>query len=221
MTDKRDCLFFVADTNMANVVDGFISRGHLEGRIGCRDFSFDFEEDVLEAPKLGMGADGGIYKYCHSLLQENGYMDTHKRLIVMLDQQFGGEQPAADVRAEILGRLQSNGWGNDNADVVVIDPELEVWIWQDSPHVQTAVGFHGPGSLRDALKNESEWPDGQAKPRDPKGLFKKVCRQYRTVYSPALYRDIVEKVSVRNCSDAAFQQLVATLCRWFPVGGAE
>lgn len=218
MTDKRDCLFFVADTNMANVVDGFLSRGHLQGRIGCRDFLFDFDSDVLEAPRLGMGSDGGIYRYCHSLLQENGYMDTHERLIVMLDQQFGSELPASTVREEILGRLRANGWGDDKADVVVIDPELEVWIWQDSPHVHAAVGFADAGSLREALKNDSDWPDGHVKPLQPKELFQAVCRRYRTVYSPALYRDIVERVSVRSCTDAAFQQLVATLCRWFPAG---
>lgn len=216
---KRDCLFFVADKAMANVIDGFMSRGQIEGRIACRGFRFDFDEDIVEAARLGMGHDGGVFKHCHRMLQENGYMDTHERLVVMLDQQFGGERPAAEIRNEILEQLQSNGWGGDRADVVVIDPELEVWVWQDNPHVAAALGYSGNNSLREALRKTNEWPDGQHKPTQPKELFKDVCRRYRTPYNSSLYRDIVEQVSVKHCKDTAFQQLVATLQRWFPIGG--
>ncbi|QDU76845.1 hypothetical protein Pan97_39020 [Bremerella volcania] len=217
--DKRDCLFFVADQAMGDIVDGFISKGHLDRRLGCRDFRFQFEKDILEAPRLGMGADGGVFKYCHTLLQENGYMESHERLIVMLDKKFGGERPAEEVREEILDRLQVNGWGNDTADVVVIDPELEVWVWQDHPHVQSTLGYRGPGSLRDALREDGEWPDGHDKPLRPKDLFKAVCKRCRTAYNSSLYRDIVEEVSIRRCKDPAFHQLVGTLQRWFPIGG--
>ncbi len=121
---KRDCLFFVADAAMAAVVDGFLARGHLDQRIGRREFDFDFELDMLVGSRLGGYTDGGIYKHCHRLLQENGYMETHEHLIVMLDQQFGGDRPAAEVREETLGRLQANGWSEDRADVIVIDPRV-------------------------------------------------------------------------------------------------
>jgi len=39
----------------------------------------------------------------------------------------------------------------------ILDPELESWIWQDSPQV-AVVGFTG-GLLRDALRNEGQWRD--------------------------------------------------------------
>ncbi|MEP3480582.1 MAG: hypothetical protein ABJZ55_15135 [Fuerstiella sp.] len=204
---------------MGDVVDGFLSKGHLEGRLGCRQFQFEFDLDVLEAARFGMGCDGGVFKHCHRMLQENGYMDTHERLVVMLDQQFGGELPAAEVRAEILERLKVNGWGDDRADVVVIDPELEVWIWQDSPHVQTALGYNGTGSLRDALKDDDRWPEGSDKPNQPKDLIKQLCREHRTPYSSAIYRDVVEMVSAQHCQDPAFRQLTESLRRWFPIGG--
>lgn len=216
--EKRDCLFYVADRAMADVIDGFMARGQLEGRIGCRSFRFDFDEDVLEAARLGMGHDGGVFKHCHRMLQENGYMETHERLVVMLDQQFGGERPADEIRGEILERLQSNGWSDDKADVVVINPELEVWVWQDNPHVTAILGYSGGGSLRDALLNTKEWPEGQHKPTNPKDLFKAVCRRHGTPYNTSLYRDIVERVSVRHCTDPAFQQIAGTLQRWFPIG---
>jgi len=221
MPEQRDCLFLVADSAMGNVVDGFLSKGHFEGRIGCRQFEFDFDKDVLEAPKLGMGADGGIYKHCHRMLQENGYMESHRRLVVLCDQQFGSEVPAAEVRTEILDRIQKNGWGDDKADVVVIDPELEIWIWQDSPHVQKAIGFNGPGSLRELLREDGSWPDGRIKPSEPKELFRQLCHRYKTPFSSALYRDVAENVSALGCSDPAFKQLLHTLCRWFPIGDAS
>jgi hypothetical protein len=216
---ERDCLFFVADAAMADVIDGFMSRGHIDRRIGCRQFAFEFEKDLLVGSKLGGYTDGGVHMHCHRLLQENGYMESHRRLVVMLDQQFGGERPAAGIRAETLGRLCSNGWGDDRADVIVIDPELEVWIWQDSPHVANAVGYSGIASFRESVLNDQEWPDGRDKPLRPKELFQQLCRRHRTPYSSALYRDVVKRVSVRNCNDPAFQQLVETLQRWFPMGG--
>lgn len=219
MSVKRDCLFLVADGAMGSVVDGFLSKGHLEGRLGCRQFEFDFDEDVLESPRLGLGADGGIHKHCHRMLQENGYMETHEKLVVMCDQQFGSERPAEEVRNEILEALRRNGWGDCRADVVVIDPELEVWIWQDSPHVEQVLGYSGAGSLRDELKHGGEWPEGNDKPCHPKELIQQLCRKYRTPYSSAIYREISELVSVKQCKDPAFQQLVATLRFWFPRSG--
>jgi hypothetical protein len=216
--DKRDCLFFVADNAMADVIDAFLSRGFLETRIGCRDFRFNINEDMLIGTAMGGYSDGGMHMHCHALLQESGYLNSHNRVVVMFDKKFGGERPASEVREEALGRLRANGWAGDTADVVVIDPELEVWIWQDSPHVHETVGHAGERSLRDELKNETEWPDGFQKPLQPKALFREVCKRNRKGYSSSLYRDIVKKVSVKNCSDPAFQQLAFTLRRWFPVG---
>jgi hypothetical protein len=216
---SRDCLFFVADGTMAEVIDGFLSRGHFPGRLGCRDFEFSFDDDILVGTHFG-ATDGGMHKYCHALLQENGYMESHQHLVVMLDQKFGGERPAAEVREEVLANLQQCGWA-DRADVVVIDPELEVWVWQDNPHVERAVGYSGRTKLRELLNNDDEWPGGRDKPIQPKDLFKAVCKRFKQSYSPSLYRDIVEKVSIAGCTDQAFHQLVASLVRWFPIGEAQ
>lgn len=218
--NKRDCLFFVADNAMADVIGGFLGRGHIESRIGCREFQFRFADDMLIGPAFGGYTDGGMHMHCHRLLQESRYMNSHQHVIVMFDKKFGGERPASEVREETMSRLQANGWSDGAADVVVIDPELEVWIWQDSPHVQAIVGHRGERSLRDSLKTATEWPGGHDKPLQPKVLFRNVCKRNRTSFSSSLYRDIVEKVSVKQCKDPAFQQLAETLRRWFPIGGA-
>lgn len=44
-----------------------------------------------------------------------------------------------DLTRRAEARLTGD-WGSD-ARVLVIDPELEVWVWSDSPHVAPALGW--------------------------------------------------------------------------------
>lgn len=213
---KRDCVFLLADSTMADVVDGFLGKGHLEGRLGCRTFQYEYAKDILVDVTHG-NTDGGLHRRAHEILRENGYLTSHEHAVVMLDQRFGGERPAAEVREEILENLHASGWGGDRADVIVIDPMLEVWIWQDSTHVERAVGHRRPPPLRHALAEGGQWPEGQHKPPQPKELLKSVLRRTGVPFSSDVHREVAENVSGKGCTDPAFALLVETLRRWFPV----
>ena len=39
-------------------------------------------------------------------------------------------------------RLAANGW-NDRAKAIVVDPELESWVWADSRVVEDVLGWPG------------------------------------------------------------------------------
>jgi len=212
----RDCVFLLADSTMAEVIDGFLSRGHLEGRIGCRTFAYEYQADVVVDVAHG-NTDGGVHRRAHQILREHGYVTTHQHAVVVLDQKFGGQRPAAEVREEILRNLRANGWPGDRSEVIVIEPELEVWMWQDSVHVEAAVGYRRPPSLRDFLGRDDLWPRGDAKPPQPKTLLKSVCRHNAVPYSAAVHREIAENIRVKDCRDDAFRRLVDTLRRWFPL----
>jgi hypothetical protein len=123
---KRPCVFLVADGTMAQVLNRFLSRGYLEDRLGCRTFDFDFQQDVVVDVRNG-NTDGGIHRRAHQLLR--CYLPFYQNAIVILDKNFGGRLPAAVVREEILNNLLRNGWSAECVEVVVIDPELEIWLW--------------------------------------------------------------------------------------------
>ena len=53
---------------MAQVLKSFLSRGYLEGRLGCRTFDFDFQQDVVVDVRNG-NTDGGIHRRAHALLR--------------------------------------------------------------------------------------------------------------------------------------------------------
>ncbi|MEN8217565.1 MAG: hypothetical protein ABFS56_14585 [Pseudomonadota bacterium] len=68
------------------------------------------------------------------------------------------------------------GWEKDRFVVIVIDPELEAWMWQDNPHIAKAFGFNKSSSLRDWLCSQGLWPLDSPKPPDPKLAFEKTLK---------------------------------------------
>ena len=212
---KRPCVFLVADGTIAQVLKSFLSRGYLEDRLGCRSFDFDFQQDVVVNVRNG-NTDGGIHRRAHELLRR--FIHSHQNAVVMLDKNFGGRLPAPVVRGEILHNLLHNGWSAECVEVVVIDPELEVWLWQrGNPHIVRAFKYNGSASLEEFLEIEGLWPSAAGKPAKPKDATGLLLRRYRAGPPMVVYARIVESISVSGCQDPAFNLLVAALRRWFPV----
>lgn len=208
----RDCIFYVADQNMAETFTGFLNRPNFHLSMGCGAFQFD---PLLDIARAKGKTDGGLWRHAGSLCK--GYLKTHHKLVVALDRDFGGSPGQTQIRKEIAQQLLSAGWQQSQFIVLVIDPELEQWIWQDNIHVESALKYTRPPSLRAFLAQTGDWPAGQDKPTDPKAAFEKcVVRQLRGNRSSSLYRKIAANVSVTNCRDAEFQSLRQQLQVWFP-----
>lgn len=125
-----------------------------------------------------------------------------------------GEQ----LEGEIEKRL-SNHW-DDRAAAVVIDPELENWLWADSPHVAKELGWQGGmPELRAWLRDHELLSEGQSKPADPKTALEQVLRFTHRRNSGALHETLASRVSFQRCVDPAFLKLQVTLGRWFPITG--
>jgi hypothetical protein len=136
----------------------------------------------------------------------------------MLDQHFGGRLPAAIVRREILNNLWRNGWSAECVEVVVIDPELEVWLWQrGNPHIARAFRYNESVSLEAFLEAEGFWSAAALKPTRPKEAARLLLQRYRGGAPMVVYARIIENISVSGCQDPAFNLLVAALQRWFPL----
>ncbi len=212
----RELVILTADGTMNAVVSAFFSRQMWHMTLACGAFDLWPEQDIFNQPG---NTDGAVHTRAHEILRP--YLNTHRRALVLLDWQFGGERPAIEVRDEILGNLRHSGWRQPEKDceVIVIDPELEVWLWQDNPNVAQAVCFPD-GGLREHLRTQGIWPAGQLKPTNPKDTMQDLIRKHRAGAFMAVYSKIARSVGGSKCQDASFGQLRAALQTWFPAEGA-
>ena len=208
---SRELVILVADGTMRAVFATFFQRP-FHHSFACAPFDFKPSLDLFHDP---LNTDGGVHKRCHDILRR--YLTTHRRALVVIDQQFGAERAAEEVRLEIEHRLNANGW-QGRAAAVVIEPELEVLLWQDNVNVERALRHSGE-SLRRLLAKDGRWPEGTPKPSAPKELIQKLIRSNHAGPPAVVYSEIAKKVSTAGCVDQAFHRVRDTLRGWFPAGG--
>lgn len=211
----EDCIFLVADKQMESVFKGFLKeRNNYHVSLGTRPFTCEIKADRA-------GNDPGLYMRSHELLRP--YCHTHQHAVVVLDQDWQGAPEVETIRTKIKNDLVENGWHGENVEVIVIDPELEIWLWQDSPHIANVFQFdyYPHPSLRSWLEHKGMWASAQLKPTKPKKAFELLSVEARIPHSGAIYSKIVQRVSVSGCTDTAFRLLLETLQRWFPPEGGR
>jgi hypothetical protein len=121
------------------------------------------------------------------------------------------------VENEVAAKLASNGWP-DRSAAIVIAPELENWLWSESPEVANALGWANQfPSLPQWLQQNGLWHAGELKPREPKTAVERALAHVRKPRSSVIYGDIAKRVSLRHCRDDAFAKLRTVLRQWFPV----
>lgn len=205
----RDCIFLVADSNMRACVEGFLGRPAYDKRLRTGPFQFDPLQDMLVG-----GNDPGVYERAHEVLRS--FRSTHNHAVVILDNQWDGSPGPDQIAADVRDKLVTDGWRAAAIAVIVIDPELEAWFWQDSVHIEKAVAHVGPTTLRAKCEQDGTWPADRAKPTDPKGLLETMLERANRPRSSSLYREVTSVVTVRSCKDPAFQSLCDHLRLWFP-----
>ncbi|WP_025321804.1 methylation-associated defense system protein MAD4 [Deferrisoma camini] len=202
-----DLVCVVADKNIEAVISTLV--GERRRSIGLREFSVEVHVHPLRDP--GCYRDGP--EFLRGLLG-----DTPSRGLLVFDQAWEGNPhpSAADTERAVREQFAALGIA-DRAEVVVVEPEIEAWVWSRSPHVERVLGWAGARPpLREWLKTRGLWPEDRAKPEDPKATVEDALREKRIPRSSALYRELAEKVTLRGCQDAAFGRLCDVLRRWFP-----
>ena len=132
----RPILFVFADSQCATTVRGVLDdekrRHH---RLGCAPFDFDPTLDVLQHPEH----DPGLYDHGAMLLQVQMRKQPFERVVIILDEAWdsspGKAKIEAKIYADVVAALKCDP---GNVAVICIQPELEAWIWQDSPIVEDA-----------------------------------------------------------------------------------
>lgn len=203
----RDCIFLLADKNMQATFEGFLTRPAFYRSLECSEFAFDL---IVAAGDN----DPGLYTRGHELLRP--FQISHRHAVVVLDAQWDGTPGKEAITEHLTANIQATGWKADLFVVIVIDPELENWIWQRNKHVAQGMGFSDSYELMADSDVQEAWPQGQAKPASPKEILETLLRKKRIPRSSSIYKQITSQVSIRNCQDSAFQRLVEKLRTWFP-----
>ena len=138
--------------------------------------------------------------------------------LLIFDHEGSGREASApqELQEAINEEFGGSAWG-DRARAIVLAPELEAWIWGDSPHIDEVAGWanRDPG-LRPWLIERGYLEEGQAKPADPKEAFQAALRKAGMPRSASLYEKMARRVSLLHCTDPAFLEFRSLLSTWFP-----
>ena len=201
----KDLVILAADKDLEFALRGMLSRPKA---LGMRTV----EEDIFVHPEHDPAC----------ALRGVGFLDNlseqyHYGLLIF-DYEGSGKEATApqELQKNLNAEFVSSKWG-ERARAIVLSPELEIWIWSDSPHVDEVVGWKNRNpKLRPWLIEQGWLQQGEAKPTQPKEAFEAALRKVRKPRSASLYHQIAERVSLRRCTDTGFLELKGILSNWFP-----
>lgn len=221
-TAPTECVFLVADNSMEAAFETFLGDGGAFPKLATRPFAYR----IINVPGEN---DSDLCFEPDRVLSEQGVVpDPDTRLVVVFDQKYNRVPPADESRVKSSQRLKHAGWQPGQFHVTVISPELEAWMWHDADApmrvVEDAFRYDRVkrgGPLRDRLAQQDQWPVGVPKPPRPKAAFEWTSQQFKGVSIQITVREIVARVGITHCQDAAFQELREVLASWFPPAWLE
>jgi hypothetical protein len=199
----KDLIVLVADKNMEAAFKGLLSRTQA---FGVRQFSFDIFVHPYRDP--GCRLEGANFLRHFARQYQYG--------LIVYDREGSGGSESRELLEELgESKLQQIGW-EGRGKVIVIDPELEVWVWKRSPHLANALGWtEGENVLRNWLVQQGFAQDETAKPHRPKEAMEAALRQVKKPRSSSIYQQIAERVSLQGHVEPAFLKLRTLLLAWF------
>ena len=128
---EKDLLVLVADRDMELALRELLKRPLA---LGIRNLSFDFY--------LHPNRDNGCFTSAHEFLR--AFPGQYRYTLIVFDKAGSGQEQRtiSEIEGDLKSRLSKNGWKN-KSEVIVIEPELEIWIWSDSPNVDISLGWAG------------------------------------------------------------------------------
>ena len=197
-------IILVADLDIENCVREVILR--LQSSKEVLPFQFKIVRHPLRDPG------------CYSNPQEylRSYLHSHQFGMVLLDRDGSGkEKEASDViESTIASKLDRNGWMGRSA-CMVIEPEIENWLWVASDAVAKILGWSEMSALRAYLESNGFWPNDISKPPKPKEAIQFAMRKSGTRFTPAIHQSIAAKASFKSCSSPSFQKFKDTIVHWY------
>lgn len=209
---QKDLIVLAADRDAENVVTGLLECRRAS--LGIAAVTFDCQRHTMR--------DSGCRRQAPEFLRL--FQRTHRHCLVLFDRHgCGSDAPRQDIESGVEAGLRATGWENRCA-AIVIDPEIEAWVWSPSPEVDRLLGWSERSpDLREYLRREGFMEEGQPKPEAPKAAMRTALRVAREPVSARRFRALAEVVSLRGCTDPAFAKFMTILQTWFPAneGGSH
>ncbi|MFN3308875.1 MAG: methylation-associated defense system protein MAD4 [Anaerolineales bacterium] len=201
-----DLAILVADADYEASLDTLLSSR--TQALGIRSVSFKLIRALRHDPDVRLHAADYLRAFLHQVTYA----------LVLFDKEGSGRENLSteELELEVKQSLEENGWEN-RCEVIVLEPELEVWVWSNSPHVAEALGLEHH-RLREVLERFSR--NNLGKPNRPKEALQECLRVANKPRSAAIFRQLAQRVSIQTCQDRALKKLCVTLQTWFPQFGS-
>jgi len=141
--------------------------------------------------------------------------DRFRHALLVLDHEGSGSSETAVELEKALDKELEATWG-DRAKAIVIEPELDTWMWGSDNLLRQLLNWPFNESIREWLKNKGFEFAPDNKPERPKEAMEAVFPVCRMPRSASNYQRIAERISLSRCSDEAFNRLQGRLREWFP-----
>ncbi|MCX7049760.1 MAG: hypothetical protein NTX50_30295 [Candidatus Sumerlaeota bacterium] len=204
-TQQRDLAVLVPDKHWKFAMQGLLA---LPKRLKIRPISFE----IVTHP----AQDSGCRSDAHSYLRS--FSNRFRHALVILDMEGCGREHRMrreQIENEIKGQLFRNGWDN-RAEAIVVEPELEIWVWNDASVVAQTLGWPNNMQLRKFIQAAGIWEPDRAKPIRPKEAMEQALKEKHISKSAILFEKIAREADIMQCEDLSFRKLLSTLQAWFP-----
>jgi len=94
----------------------------------------------------------------------------------------------------------------------MLEPELEAWVWSQSPHVPKALELTAE-QMEQILRRFPRNTLG--KPQRPKEAMEECPHQAKIPRSSSIYAGLAKTVGLQGCKEPSFGRFCSTLRQWF------
>lgn len=197
----RDLVLLVPDKNTESALRGALGRHRA---LGIRQIDFRI---LVE-----QGRDGGVRRRGAQVLSVVRGQYSHAAMV--MDYEGSGANVGPGELEAQLDHVLSGTWG-DRAKAIVIEPEVDVWMWGAEAHLRSTMGWEFEEGIRAWLQAQAFAFGDDGKPARPKEALEAAFRRAKVPRSSARYEHVAQRISLASCIDPAFVRLRAALATWF------
>jgi hypothetical protein len=201
--DSKDLVVLVADVQQEKTIATL-----LQERSQSLGIPSTLQYEIYPHPLR----DPGVYQNAVKFLEP--FIETYTHAFVVLDAQWDGSPKKKNIETELRAGLEKSGWATGHSEVIVLEPELEIWVWVNSPHLKSVLGLSYEEVKVKGIQ-KGYWREEASKPHSPKELLEGILREQKKPRSSAIFQQIARDVSLKSCTDASFVLFRETLQRWF------
>jgi hypothetical protein len=200
----KNLVVLTADKDAKFAIESLIRR-HAD--LGIRPIEADVVEHYLH--------DGAVLTKAHDFLRS--YLKWDFSLVVFDREGCGRERETREaIEQAVEDRLSRNGW-DGRCRAVVMDPELESWVWDSTFQVHRILNWPGGAAGLQQWVEARGFASAGGKPQRPKEALREALKYREMKSTSAHFARLAQSFRFQQCHDPAFRKFLATLQGWFPL----